>query len=240
MKRATFVTLLASCALLGASPARASIIFSDSFEVPDVSGTGFIFGNPPGWVLQTGPGGFVGISRPGVFYTGGNFNFLPPPAAGAQAAFLNFNKGDPATERLITAGPVGTTQAGYLYTFTAALGHHNNTDPGVLGLQILVGNSVVAASGPITGIPLGTFQEFSISYFATTTGAPIRLAITQSGILGGPNNFPNLNFVQASVDNVRLTAVPEPSSLAVLGLAAAVVFGCARRFRKDGPGSRGR
>ena len=202
----------------------------------------------PGFELNTGlaadrgePIGWDGaISFPHV-YRWADVNGGLPPAEGVNALYAStssaFGASSQNTSRVIAANET--------FTLTAAFGRINTNLYGGSWLRILLSNGVndytVANSYTFAGEPaVGLFSDKSVIWTAPSNLTNV--AYISNGITGTtPNSFADLssggyaiqilvggNFPsgvndagrQTGVDNVRLDAVPEPSTYALMGLSA--------------------
>jgi hypothetical protein len=115
---------------------------------------------------------------------------------------------------------LGTTiTLGMQYTLTVAVGYRDvgTFDFGGFRLELLAGGNVVATTGNVASTPLGTFTDSSLTYTAQA-GDSGALGIRLINLGNGSNGQ------IADFDNVRLDAVPEPSSAVLAGLAGLALF----------------
>ena len=124
---------------------------------------------------------------------------------------------EPGWITITTTGSLGTAKAGYTYDLTVAVGGWL-ADPGDIDMQIDIlfdGTSVASATkARVDLISDGALEDISASCVATG-GEDITVALTAL------NPLPHTEL--CVFDNVRLDEVPEPSTLALLGLGAVVL-----------------
>lgn len=189
--------------LLWASSGKAVplVVSNHSFETPDLT-TGNSWSNAnPDWGDDAGGSGdefneFIsGFAADGVHHVG--------VQAGSELA------------QTLT----DTYQAGVTYVLTVAVGHRdgfhsNEAAGGSTSIELRDDADTVLAAILVDAntIAAGTFQDFSVSYLATGSEGAIRIGLNNLGGAGTSN--PRSHF-----DNVRLNAVPEPTTL-MLGLGA--------------------
>jgi hypothetical protein len=188
-------TALATASLL-ATGAQASAIFVDnaSFETLNpgavhnaCSGAGCFF------TVDSIPG-WTNSGNSGQFTNAspGYFNFIPD---GVTVAYSNNN---PISQTVSALAQAGTT-----YTLLVDFGFRNDTGD-LAGMALVVGDHTVAG----TGTPLLNSRDWSTytaSYTATAddAGKAIGIVLDTTG-------------AQGDWDNVRLSAVPEPASWALM------------------------
>lgn len=125
------------------------------------------------------------------------------------AGLLTFHFIDPATQ-LIAAGP---SVASVRYEF--------NIDPSMPDTFAILGSSSDAASGFSVPITIGNTEPFFRAIPLNATGSPI--------FIGGVDN---LNVAIGTEVNVN--PIPEPSTLALLGIGASVLVYLRRRQERAG------
>ncbi|MBX2850282.1 MAG: PEP-CTERM sorting domain-containing protein [Phycisphaeraceae bacterium] len=215
---ATFAT-----ALLAGSAAAAPITVTNfSFETPDITNQN-VTGVPTGW---TAPNGATGIKY--------RDNFADLVTAGIpdgnQWGLITFT----ASNKDVTlAQDTGVTIVeGVTYTLTVAVGEQFNQAAVVDIARIFLygattgDTAAFAVTDNIDLIGAGddsAWADFEVSFTATAGQAGESLVIglgSGSNIANGGTGF-NSNV---AFDNVRLEAVPEPGSLALLGLGGLCVL----------------
>jgi hypothetical protein len=244
--KAPFISSLAiSLALvLASSAARATSVTlaNPSFETPTIASDGSFVTAPSasgtfnGWgFLETTNGGnsFLdfGIENPSAAeYNGAANGGTPSGADGTDVAFLNNNNTGGITEIYQDAGILA---ANTTYTLTIAVGQRLDRTNGSVLMALIdaaSGSGDPFGTGTIlnstTGVSsvAGTFQDFITTF---TTGNSV------SGDLYIGAKYVGNGTVQASLDNVRLTAVvPEPSSVVMVMLSGIGMLVGFRRSRR--------
>jgi hypothetical protein len=204
--------MLLSMVVLGciAAPAWADTIAvtNPSFEItnpltftaPDAGS--WNAGPIPGW---TTTGGGAGSWQPGP-----GLLSLPLPDGNTVA----YSNGATLSQTLSASLVPDTT-----YTLSADVGHRFDGDVTNYTIELLLGGMVLdSISGSNGAIPLGAFQDVSFSYTSGSAPPPGNLGIALRS-----------DGIQADFDNVRLSAVPEPGSLALLATGLGLALFVFRR-----------
>lgn len=222
--------LAGACLTVGAfSPALAIPIalVNAGFETPDNSGTDIV-----GWeeVEFAGQGFRTGTFTVPVPFPGA---FSESNPEGARIAYID------ATSR-ISQNSGKALIAGETYTLSAFLGNRLDgaqrptdveiyADNGLGGLGDLLAQVSVGEEG----VPNGTWQQFAVTFdtlnianallVSTNLGRDLHVSIAHSQDETGGG--------EVDVDDVRFsyTAVPEPASLALLGLGGLLMLGRRRK-----------
>lgn len=212
------------------------LINNHSFETPTLSdvanvnsgaGTG-VFN---GWNFVTQAGASFedfGIENPGGgAYTGAGGNGTPSGADGINVAYLNQDNSGLFTGIFQN---VGSLQANTEYTMTIAIGQRLDRVNGSVEFGLYnatTGATDIWATGTAlstatnVSTTAGSFQDFSVTF---TTGA----TVSNDLYVAARFTETSANLIQASLDNVRLNAIPEPSAAILGGLG---VLGLLRRRR---------
>lgn len=224
--------VVASFAMVSAVDAAAVFIANSSFEEP-------VIPNDPGSVLAPKPSGTFngwnyfmstgsefqdfGIENPNAAaYTDAGGNGQPLGADGSNVAFLNQGIGSGVINIF---QDVGALLPNTTYTLTVAVGQRLDRVNGTVEIAMfnaVLGESNVWTNGSYLNSTLGisnvsgSFQDFAVTF---TTGG----VVADQLYIGA--QYVGDGTVQASIDNFRLDAIPEPATsglmlVAGLGLLA--------------------
>ena len=155
----------------------------------------------------------------------GNVTYVGVPffGEGTTAAdgnyFAVFNAGNAAPNGVLSQSfaAVGGTQYLLAYNYGANSGAIQSITAAV---KDSLGN-VVATQFSTLPAASGTLAPFSLSFISSSTQT---LTLSFTDYASNPTNS-----TDGFLDNVAVTAVPEPSSLAILGVGAVLGFGVIRR-----------
>ncbi|MFN6094164.1 MAG: PEP-CTERM sorting domain-containing protein [Verrucomicrobiota bacterium] len=184
---------------------------------------------PTGWSVAPGgtSGDFFGYYNP-VNEAGGYQNVSSSPGTTGTMDgpnvfyFGSFVDGQGIQQTLVEKFALNTD-----YTLTVARGTRNSIYNNTLRMQLLAGTTVLATRDVAPGTP-GTFEDYSTSYlFADGANNTVNAALVGQDLtirfLEVGANF------EVDIDNVRLSAVPEPATSLLLALGAV----CALRRRRN-------
>jgi hypothetical protein len=206
---------LAALGLAAVPAAHAQTIVNSSFETPSV-GNGGISSNPSGagWTF-TGSSGVTGNNSG---FTSGNAN----APDGVQVAFLQSYSGPGYPAGSFSQSISGFSAGTYTFSFLSSQRENYGTASNQTVNVTVDGNSV----GLFTPSPaLTTYQSFiTIPTFLTAGSHTLQFAGTVPANSGIDST--------AFVDEVTVSAVPEPSSVAAFGFTGLGVAGLLLRARK--------
>lgn len=226
----TLTTLTTAALLTAGTTTQAAVIFSDDFESPDVT-AGQSDGNTSGAIdstkWQRNTQGF-GSNRQGtVDESHGDFT---DPVGEQAYAFRYTNSGITTKDGLIGALTSGET---YTVSFDVVLDGHNSTTPYSAALVTFNGGLRDRMNG-------GGIAQNTTAVLATATGnstgdglyTTVTFSYTADGTEATLGQDVALRFAGATssaiIDNVSIDVVPEPGSLALLGLGG-LLIGVRRR-----------
>ncbi len=193
MKR---LLILAAAVLLFSTPARAAVIFLDTFDTEN-GGAGVInYTSFANWTVTDGSVDLIG---------NGFFDFQP-----GNGLYIDMD-GSTGDAGLMSVDPIPVAAGSYLLEFDIAGSWRTPGTEGVL-FEIF-GTSVTYVTGSVTAFsPDIPFTHIALPF---VVGAPDGLRFSFEGV-GGDN-------IGLLLDNVQLTSVPEPGVMVLLatGLAAA-------------------
>ncbi len=210
--------LLAGVAALGwVGAARAAVVGDASFEAVNIGTLGYVYD-------PTDAGGWTFGSYAGVASNGSAFNFSSAPD-GAKVGFIQSYDGSSGgvISQTIAGLTVGTT---YTVSFDlAARPSPYAVDPISLGLTAISTNFFLSF-GLGTFTPSSTvFQTFSTSFTASTTSA----VLTFAGLAGNAGQDLDTAIDLVGITATSTTPIPEPASMALLGMGVLGILGATRR-----------
>ena len=220
-----FTVALLSCTLFTGPQADGStiVVLNPSFEAPSLAlGQYTNDGTIPGWVLSIGS---AGVLRPTANqYNGGNAVGGSPsdPAVGIpDGSNVGWSNGGTISQMLTEVLSPGT------YTLLVDIGHRLDTAFPGYAIQLLAGGTLLAQDDSTLSLDPGTFATSTVTYTASA-GDPLLGQSLEIRLISSD--------VQMNYDNVRLSvgtsAVPEPSSVFMLGLGAFGLIGVTIRRRR--------
>ncbi len=232
----SFVTLLCLGAVTRASAQTTITVANSDFETGGLADSQFNTSTiPTGWTVAGSiTGGAFGYFNPNDSqgYTGTTGN---PGTIGTMSGPNVFYFGSAVTGEGIQQTLAANFTANTNYTLTVAVGTRagNLSNTAFLDLQLLAGSTVIASSSA-RNLTADSFADFSLTFDAFAAGTNFITALGQGlsiRFLENDSLLPGTAF-EADIDNVRLTsvsAVPEPSTYALLALGAVSLFGLRRR-----------
>ena len=211
-RKNSFTTLMASLTIVSASPALASVVNGDFEDTTGLSfdSAGFVAAPPPGW---TDAGNADAIT--GNTYNGQDF---VEPHDGTTSGFasgpsVTVDLNENILEQVIT-GLSGEQVLSFTFL--------NIGIDGSFGDGLVRGGARVLDSDGTT--VLGTFTSSTLSEQTSENGT-INFTASGSEATIQFYTFVSTNsFFGASVDDVSVAPVPEPGSLALLGLSGLLVL----------------
>ncbi|CDG84886.1 FxDxF family PEP-CTERM protein [Janthinobacterium agaricidamnosum] len=190
-------------------PANPNLVVNGSFEANTFNGSFTQLSAVNGWTSSNG----VFELQKGA-NQGGISGFMPNAADGIQYLELNNNNLSSVSQNL-------ATKAGGLYSLSFSFAGRPDTPNQLPSLiNVYWGNTLLNPS-PLVGTDTGSWQNFSLSTL-TAQGALTSLRFESVGPTGAPT-------FGSYLDNVTVTAVPEPESYAMLLPGLALVGFMARR-----------
>ena len=209
-------------------------VVNSSFEDPPPPGTPCLvppylggcaytqYSAPNGWTIASNKL-TVGWFQPGP--TGSAFPPYPFAAVdvGPNNAFVNGFSG-PLTQTV-----AATTIAGQVYSLSVDLGWRLDNPDLFASVDLLIGPSVGGTRILATGVkPVqGFWSTFTATFTATTSGLPITIELLNTS--SDPLN--SLKNGQANFDNVNLSIVPEPGTIAMTAIGMGILALGIRRKR---------
>jgi hypothetical protein len=227
----TLQILTISLALVASGRAATISIVNGDFETGgliDNRNSAFPGVIPTGWsaVPGAGPSGdFYGYYNP-INDAGGYVSGVSgsPGITGTMAGPNVFYFGSSISGQGIQQTLTATFLANTDYTLTVARGTRNSIFNNTLRMSLLAGSTVLTTRdvAPEPAGSRGTFLDYSTTYTysaanAGLVGQALTIRFLEIDNPGDPRG-------EVDIDNVRLSAVPEPSSASLLGLAGAAFF----------------
>ena len=218
MKRTMILLTLIACALSASAGATAIPIpiVNAGFEDPVYTDGNWDSEVPPGW------SGYNNSAGDGV----GGWN---PDNTGA--IFYGYGGVAPEGQNVVWAGDGAglaqvlneTLTTGMTYTLTVEVGNSYYYDWAGYKIQLLAGGTLLAEDDSSVAIAIDTFETSTVTYAYDPA---------DSGLLGEPLEIRLISDPgtgEVDFDDVRLTAIPEPITLGLLGVGGLALL---RRKRK--------
>jgi hypothetical protein len=207
--KTAYIAITAMAALTAATPAAAAIVVNGGFQANT--------GTPPtGWTVT--PGGEIVATAAGAYIPCCGVTGTSAQLANRIAAFGGGN-----VANISTLDQMISTVLGRKYVMTFDYGAFGNGSQ-TLTAKVFSGSALLASLSPtkIADNNLGsTFSNYSLNF--TGGAAPMKISF---GVDGFTNN------VDGVLDNVAVSAIPEPSTWAMMIGGFGIVGTAMRRRRR--------
>ena len=198
------IALLALALIAPMSTARADMILNGGFEAPVITNPSFsTFQSIPGWTTAFGPGIEIQNHVAGSPFEGNQFVELDSSANSGMYQDIG-------------------TVIGQQYLLSFAYSPRPGVAANSTGIDVLWGGSLVSGIAQ-SGVGLSDTAWQIFTFNLTATSDVTRLQFNATGISDSLGGY---------IDAVSVNAVPEPSSLAMCGIAGLGIVARMRRNRK--------
>jgi len=226
MKKQHLLTLACVLGLpIGPAQAATIAITNSSFETTTLVEDGLDHPGVTGWTWDNA--GYIGTMNPqagGVFFSSAQANDVGP-TVGSIGTMTGRNIMFTNGGGVMSQTTAESITVGQQYTLTVAIGQRDVGGHSFGGYTIALWDAdsllAAASSNTVPGGVAGNFADVALTYTSLTgDSGNLRIFLT--------NNAAGSGSRVTEFDNVRLDAVPEPSSAILIGLAG-LVFSQRRR-----------
>lgn len=216
MKTKILLMFMLTLAWAVGAQAQITIVDDDFSSYPDTSffGADFATPGPTGWFYA---GGNEGVDELATLPVGGDFPMTEAPGGTTSAYKVTFGPGSGEKDRnLGYFSPTFTYQADKIYTLTFDIAVGNGaTDDIAYFFRINSGGFV--SDKLLDQTPAEGWVSYTLvgdtSLFPDAVGAPVQLQFNMDGGQTGTEGGDQIYFT-----NVKVTEIPEPATMALLGL----------------------